>query len=183
MPFTIFHWGLPLVLLEFLPVERVKKYRMQLCMLILVTIPDIEGFLALVLKIREIPVHGILHSVLGTIGIGILFNLIVLQIRSLDITMPDILRFNGSDFSFRVELIVYLLTPLIFHLGLDVFMHHDIILWYPLADGQNQFATIRRARIVTNIGAISLFIVFLKKLIEFILLQIKQLQVNGNITQ
>ncbi len=129
---------------------------MQLVSIVLVSIPDIEGFLSLVLKIEQVPTHGFLHSVFGSLFIGFLFlaGILVGNTKGLEMGIG------------RLEALFYAIVPLFFHLGLDVFMHPDIRLWYPFNPEPNRFASFEGASRTYEIGFISLFTFLLLKMLK-----------------
>ena len=72
MPFTPYHWGLTLFLPELVCRDNApRKWCLQATGIVLVTVPDIEGFANLVLGIGTIAIHGPLHSFFPCLVIGL----------------------------------------------------------------------------------------------------------------
>lgn len=129
MPLTPFHWGLPLLAGELLFKPSKQKRRCQLIGVLLASLPDVEGFLALVVGVEGFSVHGALHSFTLTLLMGIVAT-ILLTIVSNRAELFTITR--GEQF-------FYLTSPLVFHTGLDLLAYPEIPLLWPL-DLTNPFA-------------------------------------------
>ncbi len=144
MPFTPFHWGLPLLVAD-LGWRRERTRTVQILSVTLVTIPDIEGFSALILGISWVPVHGPLHSLVGALLLGGVFS----------VTAKVILNRYEIHLG-RKDLTFLTITPLVFHLGLDIMMHRDIRPFWPFNSETNKLAFSSGGYLATLIGIIAL---------------------------
>ena len=136
MPFTPFHWGLTLLIPE-IPssMDRLRRRILQAWGLILVTIPDIEGFAHVVLNLHNIEIHGPLHSFVSCILIGIVGSAIYyLLFQSLFLHSRKI-----STGVSTWDLAYLALIPLCLHLFLDLPMYKDIEPWWPFSSTKSQF--------------------------------------------
>ncbi len=168
MPFTPFHWGLPLLIAD-LGWKRERTYIVQILSVILVTIPDIEGFSALTLGISWIPVHGPLHSILGALSLGVVFS----------ITAKVILDRYRIQLD-RKDLAFLLITPLIFHLGLDIMMHRDICPFWPFSSEPNELTIPRGGYLSTLTGIIAFEFYVIIQMARYMNRYRKRLRENTN---
>ncbi len=134
MPFTPYHWGLTLVLPELACRDNApRKWSLQTMGVLLVTIPDIEGFANLVLGIETIAIHGPLHSFFSCLVIGLLGSMLFY----LTTKLPPI---RASFGVFPKWGFLYLsLVPLVFHLFIDLPMYTDIEPWWPFSTTPTSF--------------------------------------------
>ena len=75
MPLTPTHWFFPILLCELLFKSKNIRIRAQIFTVLLVSLPDIEGFGYFFLKL-PIRLHGPLHLVIGTLLLGIIGTLV-----------------------------------------------------------------------------------------------------------
>lgn len=149
MPFTLLHWPMPLLICEILFHERSNRLRVQIISIILVSLPDIEGFSYYYLHL-PVKTHGFLHSILGSILLPLFF-------LTFSFLVMKLLDAKGITILFtKKEITLFLLIPLVFHLGLDVFMHPDIELWYPFLNEKNPYTSVQILNYIYFLSFLSL---------------------------
>lgn len=145
MPFTLFHLGpvtLFFSLIYVINSEKeywVKNYPLFLSITVGSVIPDVQGFFHLFFD-RNIPIHGISHTIIGAVGISIIYSLLLSLTLILGKTIfPTILLLNDENLNnYRIlimKLFIFcLIGIIIFHILPDITMHYDIEIFWPISD-------------------------------------------------
>ena len=182
MPFTVFHWGYAYLAGELFLSGNRKKARVQLIALLAATIPDFEGFLH-VLGFQKIPIHGPLHSIFSSIVIGLVLLgfafFIQKKFSDTPVTEDEYLtRYLKWEINLP-EKIYIILSPLIFHLALDVWMYQDLQLFWPFARITNQLESDAGSLVITNLSVLVLFIAIIWFIFTVVKSMLKHLNLTG----
>ncbi len=122
MPFTPYHWGIALLVGR--RFDSGDRFRVTIISLIMITIPDIEGFANVIMGI-PVEIHGPLHSLPVSIAISLLVAL------GLKIFFKKV----GT-----IEFFVYVLIMPIGHILIDLLIYSDMKPLWPFTDLQNPMA-------------------------------------------
>lgn len=140
MPFTIFHWGLSLLL------QACFMFLDPLALFIGSVIIDIEGIASIFLPELNLPLHGSFHSFLGATVLGFFVGLCSwLFFRSI---LPFIIEISHIELSFSLPTFSLKLSLISSYIGtfshilLDVPLYNDMNPWYPITSIENSFFNI-----------------------------------------
>ncbi|MFX0149818.1 MAG: hypothetical protein ACFFAJ_03465 [Candidatus Hodarchaeota archaeon] len=154
MPFTPFHWGYSVLFLALIPfLDPFSLFAGSIA-------PDFEGITALfILPGSGLPLHGILHSFMGTAILAIITG--ICSWASFRFIIPRLIRTTPTDFTFpQYTLKVSLLSSSIgtfSHIILDSPLYEEMDLFYPLKFG-NPWYNIVPSSVVYFSCILSLFL-------------------------
>ena len=138
MPFTPFHWGLPLLIGEQIQKGNKQKSistRIRLFTLLASSFPDVEGLIYIIslyyplFSFHQVKIHGPLHSFAGSIILGVLTIILAYFYTKL---------FNAPGIK-PSEALFYFFTPLVFHIIPDLLMYSDMPLFWPFNEEPNPY--------------------------------------------
>jgi len=125
LPFTPFHLGPGLAF------GLALRRRLHAPTFIIANlIVDVEPFIILLLKLR-LPLHWVLHSLLGALSLGILLAFTMYSLRKYFTDFFRVLRLEYSDLSLK-NYVLAGTTGTLFHVILDYPLYSDIKPFYPL---------------------------------------------------
>lgn len=157
MPFTPFHWGLPLLISEQIQKSDRKKsftIRIRLFTLVASSFPDVEGVIYILslyyptFSFHQVKIHGPLHSFVGSIILGVLTVILAYFYTKL---------FNAPRITIS-EAVFYFFTPLVFHIIPDLLMYSDMPLFWPFNEDTNPYVITGSSFYLYSFGALILIL-------------------------